>query len=168
MQWSAEQENALRRYWDEGYTCVKIAALLSKQYSETYTRNSIIGKVHRLHLQSRSHKSEESIPVTVPILKEIKSTKPINKPAKVRKRMRLGKKYDDDEFFTKVIQSLRTKLCEKEIVNIPDSSQCKYITGDVKFGDAKWCRESVNEIGSSWCLEHRKLVYAGFRYESIR
>ena len=49
MAWDDQRVEKLRIYWDKGYTASKIAKMLG----EGVTRNSVIGKAHRLKLASR-------------------------------------------------------------------------------------------------------------------
>lgn len=166
MQWSTEQVNALRRHWNEGLTCGQIAVLLSKEYSEKYTRNSVIGKVHRLHLERRQFRLPPP-PVALVVPKAIKKQVVAKPPVipevkappkyKLRKRNRLGEEYNDNVFFSKVMDEIRR--CD--IIEIPNKMQCKYIKGDVKSGHAKWCRAPV-QGHSSYCEIHKRLVYQGY------
>lgn len=73
-----------------------------------------------------------------------------------RKRSRLPEHFNDDKVFQKLVEELKPP--ENSIYNIPNSFQCKWITGDVKQGEASWCRKpSVG--GKSWCKLHLGLIY---------
>ena len=49
MSWTPEREEKLKELWKKGHTASQIAALLGNT-----TRNAVIGKAHRLNLQSRA------------------------------------------------------------------------------------------------------------------
>ena len=49
MSWTAEKEGKLRDLWKKGHTASQIASILGDK-----TRNAIIGKAHRLNLESRT------------------------------------------------------------------------------------------------------------------
>ena len=49
MSWTPEREDKLRELWKKGRTASQIATLLGNT-----TRNAVIGKAHRLNLQSRA------------------------------------------------------------------------------------------------------------------
>ena len=49
MSWTPEREDKLRELWKKGHTASQIATLLGNT-----TRNAVIGKAHRLNLQSRA------------------------------------------------------------------------------------------------------------------
>ena len=49
MSWTPEREEKLRELWKKGHTASKIASILGDK-----TRNAIIGKAHRLNLESRT------------------------------------------------------------------------------------------------------------------
>ena len=50
MSWTEEREQRLRKLWEKGYTASQIAEMLGGGT----TRNSVIGKAHRLKLASRA------------------------------------------------------------------------------------------------------------------
>ena len=49
MSWTPEREEKLRTLWKKGHTASQIASILGDK-----TRNAIIGKAHRLNLESRT------------------------------------------------------------------------------------------------------------------
>ena len=49
MSWTAEKEGKLRELWKKGHTASQIASIIGDK-----TRNAIIGKAHRLNLESRT------------------------------------------------------------------------------------------------------------------
>ena len=49
MSWTAEREEKLKTLWKKGHTASQIASILGDK-----TRNAIIGKAHRLNLESRT------------------------------------------------------------------------------------------------------------------
>ena len=74
MSWTAERESKLRELWKKGHTASQIAGMIGDT-----TRNAVIGKAHRLNLQTRSV-SKKSTPRTklennVPIKEERQSRK---------------------------------------------------------------------------------------------
>ena len=48
MNWTPDKEKRLRELWKKGHTASQIAALIGET-----TRNAVIGKAHRLNLESR-------------------------------------------------------------------------------------------------------------------
>ena len=49
MSWTTEKEEKLRELWKKGHTASQIASVIGDK-----TRNAIIGKAHRLNLESRT------------------------------------------------------------------------------------------------------------------
>ena len=49
MSWTPEKEKKLRDLWKKGHSASQIASML-----EGTTRNAVIGKAHRLNLESRN------------------------------------------------------------------------------------------------------------------
>ena len=56
MSWTAEKEKKLREFWTKGYTASQIAGMI-----EGTTRNAVIGKAHRLNLESRVASKKSNI-----------------------------------------------------------------------------------------------------------
>ena len=72
MSWTPEREDKLRELWKKGHTASQIATLLGNT-----TRNAVIGKAHRLNLQSRatSRKSPAKVNTENNNIPEIKTQK---------------------------------------------------------------------------------------------
>ena len=49
MSWTPEREEKLKGLWKKGHTASQIASVIGDK-----TRNAIIGKAHRLNLESRT------------------------------------------------------------------------------------------------------------------
>jgi|TARA_B100000315_G_C14110244_1_gene377804 GcrA cell cycle regulator len=58
MAWDSQRVERLRIYWSKGYTASEIAKMLG----EGVTRNSVIGKAHRLKLASRALSKQSKSP----------------------------------------------------------------------------------------------------------
>ena len=79
-------------------------------------------------------------------------------PVVVKHRIRLSVKEPKSDPFTRK---------PDDISDIPDDHHCKFIYGDVKLGNASWCRQRVhsyiNKKGEktelSFCPEHAKRCY---------
>lgn len=46
-------------------------------------------------------------------------------------------------------------------VRWPAPNHCLWIVGDAAGPDTVFCNQPTSRIGSSWCPEHRKIVYLG-------
>ena len=55
MSWTPDREEKLKELWKKGHTASQIAEMLGET-----TRNAVIGKAHRLNLQSRTTSKKES------------------------------------------------------------------------------------------------------------
>ena len=76
MSWTAEREEKLRELWKKGHTASQIA----NELGET-TRNAVIGKAHRLKLQSRATSKKTTTKIHVE-----------NNRANENKKQKLGRK----------------------------------------------------------------------------
>ena len=55
MSWTPERENKLKELWKKGHTASQIATMIPGT-----TRNSVIGKAHRLNLEARAPSKQSS------------------------------------------------------------------------------------------------------------
>jgi len=76
MSWTPEKEKKLRELWKKGHSASQIANIL-----QNTTRNAVIGKAHRLNLESRSTSRKS----------EVKANKPTNSSLE-NKNQKLGRK----------------------------------------------------------------------------
>ena len=56
MSWTPERENKLKELWKKGHTASQIATMIPGT-----TRNSVIGKAHRLNLEARAVSKKSSV-----------------------------------------------------------------------------------------------------------
>lgn len=161
--WDKESIEKLKKYYADGLTMSQIASNL-----KGFSRNAVVGKIHRLNLVLRSTPVAKK-PVapkrklrhtftgaTIIRPKVSKPLPPEPEGPKIRERIRLGVEFDDDVFFASWIFNLKPAL--PEMHKIPNSGECKWITGNVNDPHAKWCRKPTLGF-SSWCEYHYKLVY---------
>jgi len=149
MIWTDEAVEELRRMWDRGMTTGQIAKALN------VTKNSIIGKVHRLCLTARpSPIKKVSEKVSEKKEKKTIASSKTSKPAKV-----------------KVIQEKPSKDCHEsakestpfvEETNIPlvklDNHTCRWPLGDPRDDDFCFCGKRV-KTGQTYCEEHAAVAY---------
>ena len=76
MSWTPEKEKKLRELWKKGHSASQIANIL-----QNTTRNAVIGKAHRLNLESRNTSRKS----------EVKASKPTNSSLE-NKNQKLGRK----------------------------------------------------------------------------
>lgn len=51
--WTSDMTDKLRELWATGKSATEIGESLSRHFGEPFSRNAVIGKVHRLKLQAR-------------------------------------------------------------------------------------------------------------------
>ena len=143
--WTDERVQVLRKLWAEGLSANQIA----KQLSCGFSRNAVIGKVHRLGLAGRATPSRPTktvrvtrprAVVTAPRLRTVAPPRPVNKapPVEIAPKLR-----DDGRLET--VQTIGT-------------AQCRYPYGDPNEASFGFCGHSCQN-GSQWCPDHRALVY---------
>jgi len=136
--WDKSKEKLLRQLWSKGLSASKI----SEQIPGT-TRNSIIGKSHRLGLEARSNSRKS----------QFKTNKNLNIPT-VNKNQKLGRK-------AKFKALLLSKDFEKENpIQIEDcnDSLCRYPNNHPGNKDFYFCGRTALE-GTVYCSMHFLLCF---------
>lgn len=148
MIWTEEVVEELKRMWDRGMTTGQIAKALN------VTKNSIIGKVHRLCLTARPSPIKKSDIAS----KERKNAKNSSTTKEKHKQTK--------ESSAKAATTKETKSVEKpEIVektNIPlvklDNHTCRWPMGDPRDDDFCFCGKRIR-TGQTYCEEHAAVAY---------
>jgi hypothetical protein len=150
VKWTKEDDEILRREWAEGMDSRQIALLLS----ESRTKNSIIGRAHRLGLgiHSRAHargKRPTREKKAGVIFTPVSSTKPIAIESLSPPLIVSGL---HDEWLT----------WPAEPVERDNNNGCRWPVGEKALEDDFFCgMPKIN--GCSYCVEHKKRAYQPLR-----
>ena len=131
--WSDKENAELKRLWATGLSSAKIGKSMGK------TKNSIIGRAHRLGLPARPSPIRDAKSAAIRVEKPIKPKPPILSELPVMKVLPAPEP---------VVAPRRTFRKE----------ECTWITGDVKKPGWYWCKE-VAEPGKPFCSTHCKIAY---------
>ena len=143
MIWTDEVVEELRKIWDKGMTTGQIAKALN------VTKNSIIGKVHRLCLTARPS----------PIKKAPSKTE--KTPITTKSTAKSTKK--TDETITNIVPpEKKEEKVSVEETNIPlvklDNHTCRWPLGDPRDDDFCFCGKHI-KTGQTYCEEHAAIAY---------
>lgn len=156
MIWTDEAVEELKKMWDKGMTTGQIAKALN------VTKNSIIGKVHRLCLTARpSPIKKASEPKSNPKAAKVvaKST-----PENNEKSLKTNTKAHEDAVLVKNEEKnlLGKENPSVEETNIPlvklDNHTCRWPLGDPRDDDFCFCGKRV-KTGQTYCEEHAAIAY---------
>ena len=145
MAWTDRMVEELKSLWQTGLTTSEIAKKLG------VSKNSIVGKVHRLSLSGR--------PSPIRKKEETKKTKPI-------KIKRAEKKADPEPIENEVMEekALPEKPLKEEkksdIVRLTDldNHTCRWPLGDPKDENFHFCGKKTR-TGQTYCDEHSAIAY---------
>ena len=156
MAWTNEMIEGLKKMWKKGLTTNEIAKELG------VSKNSIVGKVHRLNLTSRpspiKKKDEEEdllTPQAVATEETIKETEKAQ-PQKKAKKESLKKVLEPEVAPIPVETELKTRRCIK--LQELDSHTCRWPIGDPKDDRFCFCGNKVR-AGQTYCDEHAAIAY---------
>lgn len=164
MAWTDEMVEDLRKMWHEGLTTGEIGKRLG------VSKNSIVGKVHRLGLSGRPSpikKKDEPVKEkneTVKEEKTIKKAKP-EKPVKEEKTPKPEIKTEIPELKEERIEIIRSsskvehpKKHHKVMLTDLDNHTCRWPIGDPKDENFHFCGKKI-KIGQTYCEEHANIAY---------
>lgn len=162
MAWTDEMVDQLRAMWIEGLTTGEIGKRLG------VSKNSIVGKVHRLGLSGRpspikkkenSDNGKETPEAAIKPEKEKQTPKEV-KPAKakiekpVQAETRAEKIAERAECSHKPFHNRNGKTMLTDL----DNHTCRWPLGDPKDENFHFCGKKVR-IGQTYCDEHANIAY---------
>lgn len=143
MAWTEEMVEGLRQMWLEGLTANEIAKKLG------VSKNSIVGKVHRLCLKARPSpiKKKDDEPaaeteVETTAAEVAEDVKPVEEVAEVE--VKAPKKAHKNGHHVKLMEL--------------DSHTCRWPLGDPRDEDFCFCGKKVR-MGQTYCEEHANMAY---------
>lgn len=166
MAWTDEMVDQLRAMWAEGLTTGEIGKRLS------VSKNSIVGKVHRLGLSGRPSpiKKKEVTPSTEveaeakPAKEKIQKEKTEIKTPKVKAETPAAESAPQAEAKTieriapTVSPSIPRSNNGKTMLTDLDNHTCRWPLGDPKDENFHFCGKKVR-IGQTYCDEHSAVAY---------
>lgn len=145
MAWTEEMIDSLKQMWKEGLTTTEIAKRLG------VSKNSIVGKVHRLNLKARpspiKKKEEVVVAPEVTVAKEEETVKQVAKPIK---KINISPINVSNEKVKK--ENSYLKLTEL------DNHTCRWPIGDPRDDNFCFCGKAVRS-GQTYCEEHSAIAY---------
>lgn len=145
MAWTDEMVENLKKMWKKGLTTNEIAKNLG------VSKNSIVGKVHRLNLTARPSpikKKEEIVVVSVASTEKNEDKITVEKLNMNQPITNLQISHED----AKVHNCSCLKLAEL------DNHSCRWPIGDPKDDNFCFCGKKVRS-GQTYCEEHSALAY---------
>lgn len=141
MAWTEEMVEGLKSMWKQGLTTNEIAKNLG------VSKNSIVGKVHRLNLTARPSpikKKDEVLPEEAGV-----NTKPAAKPAKkiTINTVEIKTAPEDKKYKS-------GGVCLTDL----DNHTCRWPLGDPRDDNFCFCGKKVRG-GQTYCEEHAALAY---------
>lgn len=146
MAWTEEMVSDLKKMWDEGLTTNEIAKRLN------VSKNSIVGKVHRLNLKARPSpiKKKEEVVAEKPAVAVAVAEESTKSPSKTIKKISISPMQISGE--SKPKKDSCIKLTEL------DSHTCRWPIGDPRDDNFCFCGKTVRS-GQTYCEEHSAIAY---------
>ena len=133
MSWNEENTKKLRDLWKKGFTASQIAALISGK-----SRNAIIGRAHRLNLESRakSRKTTHKIKAANDNISEVKTQK-LGRKARF-KALILDRNFEPENPIYN-LENLTDETCRYPLGH-PKNDQSFHFCGRKPFDKSVYCR----------------------------
>lgn len=160
MAWTDQMVEDLKRMWEEGLTTGEIGKRLG------VSKNSIVGKVHRLQLSGRPSpikKKDTPAEETPAPTKPSKPEKTVSQANKPKEEKTPAKK--EEEVIVEVSAPISapmpkapSKPSGKTMLTDLDNHTCRWPIGDPKDENFHFCGKKV-KIGQTYCEEHANIAY---------
>ncbi|MGN0913226.1 MAG: GcrA family cell cycle regulator [Alphaproteobacteria bacterium] len=145
MAWTEEMVEGLRQMWLEGLTANEIAKKLG------VSKNSIVGKVHRLCLKARPSPIKKKDDETAPA-EEIAAEAPaIETPEEILPEE------EEPVAEVKAPKKVHKGAHHVKLMEL-DSHTCRWPLGDPRDEDFCFCGKKVR-MGQTYCEEHANMAY---------
>ena len=147
MAWTEEKVKKLKEYWKKGYSTGEIGRMIG------VSKNAVVGKAHRLGLDSRPSpiKPEKSVKNIKTAKTKVKETKA---PEKGKAKPGDKEKAKEEPKKEKVVRTDGISLLEL------NKSSCRWPQGDPKEKNFSFCGRPCVE-GRPYCAEHVREAYVG-------
>lgn len=172
MGWTDERVEMLRRLWSEGHSASQIAEKLGG-----VSRNAVIGKVHRLKLESRAKSAPEEKPVVVAVAEPAVAAAPRVVASQVlaaqvmqtsrpvaRTMGATALKVEVEDEIEERVEPIARKGAEVvpmmrklSLVQLTERT-CKWPIGDPLSPDFHFCGDHSGD-GTPYCSFHAKLAF---------
>lgn len=163
MAWTDEMVDQLRAMWKEGLTTGEIGKRLG------VSKNSIVGKVHRLGLSGRpspikkKEDSEVETEISAKPAKEAAKEKTVKeknepKPVKIEKNAAKEPAAQPKTETKSEVQTVPHHHNGKTGLTDLDNHTCRWPLGDPKDENFHFCGKKVR-IGQTYCDEHANIAY---------
>lgn len=147
MAWTDEMVESLKQMWKKGLTTNEIAKNLG------VSKNSIVGKVHRLNLTARPSpikKKEENVVVAETQTDTLEATTENNLQAAEINTFK-------EPIKSTVVEHKKTNGSYIKLTEL-DNHTCRWPIGDPKDDNFCFCGKKVRS-GQTYCEEHAALAY---------
>lgn len=164
MGWTDKMVEDLRKMWKEGLTTGEIGKRLG------VSKNSIVGKVHRLGLSGRPSPIKKKVVTEDAVATEknieakspepkAKEVQPVKaaKEEKHRPQIKAEVRHEEIES-VKIEPKFEPRKDGKIMVTHLDNHTCRWPIGDPKDENFHFCGKKIR-IGQTYCDEHAALAY---------
>jgi hypothetical protein len=157
--WTDEMVQMLRELAEGPLSASEMAAKLEARFGEPFTRNSVIGKAHRMNISFGKSKAQKiEVKKTVKVKEE--KTKIFNKPPKNKPVKKIKFVVPKSSVMHKFSNPAALSL---ELLYLKEG-QCRYPLGDVETNNIRFCAAPVNNFkNSSYCSYCYPIVYMPIR-----
>ena len=157
MAWTTDMIDNLKKLWKKGLTTNEIAKELG------VSKNSIVGKVHRLNLTSRPSpikKKDDETEVEVQSQETLTDVAPENVQKKAVKADTQKHKEPEKPQAEKQEKTAPASVSPKRGIKLSelDSHTCRWPLGDPKDDGFCFCGAKVR-TGQTYCDEHAAIAY---------
>lgn len=160
--WTDERQQVLTSLWADGLSCSQIALAMNEQFGSAgavFTRNSIIGKVHRMKLSRRAYTHSQIAALGARALKPRRvRTAALERGVVQRVRNRTAPARKPVAFEPRVVPQTPPDPALQVTLMDRTAHQCGFVIGEPHGGSTLMCG-TPKPLEANWCAYHKAIVY---------
>lgn len=161
IKWTVEGEDLLRQHYKNGLSCSQIAFAINSELRTAFSRNAVIGKIHRLGLDGRPRPA--SGPRPRPRAEGSRRYRQdLNRIQEKRAKIRIQYAQPIIEV-TEIIEAptvddLAIPIEQRKTLLELNENTCRWPVGDPQASDFFFCG-AAPKAGSPYCSCHHRIAY---------
>lgn len=152
MLWTQEIIDMAAKLWDEGKPTLEVANSLNEKFGCRFTRNAVVGKLHRLMHQGKLPRRKDYKPLKRQIPRPDPPASKAESPAKTGREVS-NRSHGNVFTFKPIPRPARDGL-----VTIDAVTGCLYAVSSTDHGVHLFCNQK-KRINSQYCQEHHDRCY---------
>lgn len=162
--WNDETIESLKKLWMDGHS----ASTIAKMLGEGFTKNAVIGKIHRLKIPNEGNRPVRARPSSTPRAR-VARTPSVSRARRTAVKLTANSmdRLFESRLLTETVPDINFLLPETVNFGFSQAVQglgkdtCKWPVGDPRDTDFRFCGGHADGHTGTYCHHHEALAYKG-------